>query len=314
MAARTAPSLQWADSGDRPYLAVEIHGLSKSFGRTKALDGLDLTVAPGDITGFLGPNGAGKSTAIRVLLGLLRADGGSVRLLGGDPWHDAVDLHRRIAYVPGDVTLWPNLTGLQAIDFLARLRGNDVDARRRDQLIERFELDPHKKARTYSKGNRQKVAIVAAFSTDAELYILDEPTSGLDPLMEKAFQQCVKEVAGRGAAVLLSSHILAEVEKLCDNVTIIRAGKAVRSGSLEELRHLMRTTVTVRTRTDGAALQRSPFVHDFAIADGHYTFSVDRTELDRAAAQLTDLGILDLTVTPASLEDMFLREYQGATR
>jgi ABC-2 type transport system ATP-binding protein len=297
----TAPSLQRTNAGARSELAVEIRGLSKSFGRTQALDGLDLTVAHGDIAGFLGPNGAGKSTTIRVLLGLLRADGGTVRLLGGDPWHDAVDLHRRIAYVPGDVTLWPNLTGLQAIDFLAR-------------LIERFELDPHKKARTYSKGNRQKVAIVAAFSTNAELYILDEPTSGLDPLMEKAFQQCVEEVTGHGAAVLLSSHILAEVEKLCDTVTIIRSGRTVKSGSLDELRHLMRTTVTVRTRTDGQALQRSPFVHDFAINDGHYTFSVDRNELDRAMGELTDLGILDLTVTPASLEDLFLREYQGASR
>ncbi len=186
-----------------------------------------------------------------MLLGLLRADGGTVRLLGGDPWRDAVALHRRIAYVPGDVTLWPNLTGMQAIDFLARLRGDGtVDTRRRDQLIERFELDPHKKARTYSKGNRQKVAIVAAFSTNADLYILDEPTAGLDPLMEKAFQQCVAEVTDHGAAVLLSSHILAEVEKLCDTVTIIRAGRAVRSGKLDELRHLMRTTVTVRTRGD----------------------------------------------------------------
>ena len=194
-----------------------------------------------------------------MLLGLLRADSGSVALLGGDPWRDAVALHRRIAYVPGDVTLWPNLTGLQAIDFLARLRGDgSVDTRRRDQLIERFELDPHKKARTYSKGNRQKVAIVAAFSCNAELYILDEPTSGLDPLMEKAFQQCVQEVTGRGAAVLLSSHILAEVEKLCDNVTIIRAGRAVRSGTLAELRHLMRTTVKVRTRTDGSVAAARP--------------------------------------------------------
>jgi ABC-2 type transport system ATP-binding protein len=274
-----------------------------------------LTVAPGDITGFLGPNGAGKSTTIRVLLGLLRANSGTVGLLGGDPWRDAVNLHRRIAYVPGDVTLWPNLTGLQAIDFLARLRGKDaVNTRRRDQLIERFELDPHKKARTYSKGNRQKVAIVAAFSTNAELYILDEPTSGLDPLMEKAFQTCVSEVADQGAAVLLSSHILAEVEQLCKTVTIIRAGRAVRSGTLDQLRHLMRTTVKVRTHSDGRKLQSTPFVHDFAVHDGHYVFSVDRTELDRAMALLTELGIIDLTVTPASLEDMFLREYQGADR
>ncbi|WP_019970890.1 ABC transporter ATP-binding protein [Mycobacterium sp. 141] len=290
--------------------AIEIQGLSKSFGRTKALDGLNLSVAPGAVTGFLGPNGAGKSTTIRVLLGLLRADGGTVRLLGGDPWHDAVALHRRIAYVPGDVTLWPNLTGMQVIDFLTGLRGNNIDTRRRDQLIERFELDPHKKARTYSKGNRQKVAIVAAFSTNAELYILDEPTSGLDPLMEKAFQQCVSEVSALGAAVLLSSHILAEVEKLCDNVTIIRGGRTVRSGTLSQLRHLMQTTVQVRTNTDGQVLQRIPYVHDFAVADGHYRFSVDRSDLDRTMVELAELGIRDLSVTPASLEDLFLREYQ----
>lgn len=295
--------------------AVEIHGLVKTFGRTRALDGLDLTVSPGDIAGFLGPNGAGKSTTIRVLLGLLRADDGTARVLGGDPWRDAVDLHRRIAYVPGDVTLWPNLTGMQAIDFLASLRGDGaVDTRRRDELIERFELDPHKKARTYSKGNRQKVALVAAFSTGADLLILDEPTSGLDPLMEQAFQRCVEEAARDGAAVLLSSHILAEVEKLCDTVTIIRAGRTVRAGTLDELRHLMRTTVTVRTRGDARDLDRAAFVHDFAVVDGRTRFSVARDDLDRAMTALTDLGIEELTVTPASLEDMFLREYSGVGR
>ena len=297
----------------RSQLAVEIQGLTKSFGRTKALDGLDLTVAPGDITGFLGPNGAGKSTTIRVLLGLLRADGGTVRLLGGDPWRDAVALHRRIAYVPGDVTLWPNLTGRRPSTFWPGCAAG-VDTRRRDQLIERFELDPHKKARTYSKGNRQKVAIVAAFSTNAELYMLDEPSSGLDPLMEKAFQTCVDEVADRGATVLLSSHILAEVEKLCDNVTIIRAGRAVKSGTLEELRHLMRTTITVRTRGDVRALQQVPYVHDFSSQDGDARFSVDRNDLDFTMEHLTELGIEELTVTPASLEDLFLREYQGVNR
>lgn len=293
--------------------AVEIHGLTKKFGRSTALDGLDLTVAPGDVTGFLGPNGAGKSTTIRILLGLLRADTGTVRLLGGEPWHDAVALHRRIAYVPGDVTLWPNLTGAQAIDFLARLRGGSVDTRRRDELIRRFELDPHKSARTYSKGNRQKVAIVAAFSTDAELYILDEPTSGLDPLMERNFQQCVAEVADRGAAVLLSSHILAEVEKLCDNVTIIRDGRTVRSGTLDELRHLMRTTVTARIRGDAAQLRRLPAVHDFAARDGQISFSVDRADLGTTMDRLAGLGIDELAVAPASLEDLFLREYQGVS-
>jgi ABC-2 type transport system ATP-binding protein len=307
----TATSLQRASTTKGSKPAVEIQGLKKTFGRTKALDGLNLRVDHGSIAGFLGPNGAGKSTTIRVLLGLLRAEAGSVRLLDGDPWCDAVTLHRRIAYVPGDVTLWPNLTGQQAIDFLGRLRGNGIDIKRRDQLIERFELDPHKKARTYSKGNRQKVAIVAAFSTNAELYILDEPTSGLDPLMEKAFEECVNEVADTGAAVLLSSHILAEVEKLCDTVTIIRSGRTVRSGTLEELRHLMRTTVKVRIRGESQALQQIPYVHDFSSQDGQSRFSVDRADLNRTMDKLTDLGIEELTVTPASLEDMFLREYHG---
>ncbi|MDA4105843.1 ABC transporter ATP-binding protein [Mycolicibacterium holsaticum] len=293
--------------------AVEIRGLRKRFGHTKALDGLDMVVEPGSIAGFLGPNGAGKSTTIRVLLGLLRADGGTVKLLGADPWHDAVALHRRIAYVPGDVTLWPNLTGGQAIDFLAGLR-DAFDTNRRDELIERFELDPDKKARTYSKGNRQKVALIAAFSTNAELYILDEPTSGLDPLMDKAFQRCVQEAADNGSSVLLSSHILAEVERLCDSVTIIRAGRTVRAGRLAELRHLMRTTVKVRTRSTMDGMRSAPFVHDFAAEDGVCTFAVDRDDLDRAMSQLSALGIDELSVSPASLEDMFLREYQGAQR
>ncbi|MCB0936381.1 MAG: ABC transporter ATP-binding protein [Mycolicibacterium sp.] len=291
--------------------AVEIRGLVKKFGGTTALDGLDLTVARGSVTGFLGPNGAGKSTTIRVLLGLLRADGGTARLLGRDPWRDAVDLHRRIAYVPGDVTLWPNLTGAQAIEFLCGLRGG-ADHRRRDGLIERFELDPHRKARTYSKGNRQKVALVAAFASDADIYILDEPTSGLDPLMEKAFQQCVTEVSRRGAAVLLSSHILAEVEKLCDTVTIIRAGRTVQAGSLQQLRHLMRTTVTARTRAGDPGVWDWPGVQDAGTGNGELRLSVDRDHLDATMGRLTRLGIVDLTVTPASLEDLFLREYRGA--
>ncbi|HEY5150264.1 MAG TPA: ABC transporter ATP-binding protein [Mycobacterium sp.] len=278
--------------------AVEIHGLVKTFGHTRALNGLDLIVRPGSVTGFLGPNGAGKSTTIQVLLGLLRAESGTVRLLGR-------------AYVPGDVTLWPNLTGAQDIDFLCGLRGG-ADQRRHDGLVERFELDPHKKARTYSKGNRQKVALVAAFATDADIYILDEPTSGLDPLMEKAFERCVAEVAHRGAAVLLSSHILAEVEKLCDTVTIIRAGRTVQAGSLAQLRHLMRTTVTVRTREQAAEVRSWPGVHDADFKDGQVRFSVERDQLESAMGRLTRLGIVELTVTPASLEDLFLREYQGA--
>ncbi|GAY16157.1 ABC transporter ATP-binding protein [Mycobacterium sp. shizuoka-1] len=302
-----------ATATTRTDTAVEIRGLVKTFGRTRALDGMDLTVRAGSVAGFLGPNGAGKSTTIRVLLGLLRADGGTVRLLGGDPWLDAVALHRRIAYVPGDVTLWPNLTGGQVIDFLCGLRGG-ADARRRDALIERFELDPHKKSRTYSKGNRQKVALIAAFATDADIYILDEPTSGLDPLMENVFQHCVHEVARRGAAVLLSSHVLAEVEKVCDTVTIIRAGRTVQSGSLAQLQELMRTTVTARTHRDPSVVSRWPGLHDVNVRDGQIRFTVGRDVLDATMAHLTQLGIADLTVTPASLEDLFLREYRSAAQ
>src|SRR5918998_1668683 len=240
---------------------IEIRDLHKSFGTVKALDGLDLTVRPGEVAGFLGPNGSGKSTTIRVLLGLLRADSGSVRLLGGDPWQDAVALHRRLTYVPGDVSLWPNLTGGEAIDLLTRLRGG-TDKRRRAELLERFELDPTKKARTYSKGNRQKVALVAALASDVELLVLDEPTSGLAPLMEAVFTECIAEAKAAGRSVLLSSHILAEVEKLCDTVTIIRNGQAVQSGTLAELRHLTRTTVTATVDGAPEALSALPGIHD----------------------------------------------------
>jgi ABC-2 type transport system ATP-binding protein len=221
---------------------IELSGLCKSFGHTQALDGLDLTVSAGEVHGFLGPNGAGKTTAIRVLLGLLRSDRGTARLLGGDPWHDATSLHRRLAYVPGDVTLWPSLSGGEIIDLLGRLHGG-IDAKRRAGLLERFELDPAKKARAYSKGNRQKVALVAALACDVELLILDEPTSGLDPLMEAQFRSCVAEERSRGRTVLLSSHILAEAEALCDRVTIISAGRSVETGSLADLRHLTRTSI-----------------------------------------------------------------------
>ena len=237
--------------------AIAVSGLVKSFGAKRALDGFDLTVRTGEVHGFLGPNGAGKSTTIRVLLGLLRADAGDVRLLGGDPWRDAVALHRRLAYVPGEVNLWPNLSGGESIDVLGRLRGG-LDPARRDALIDRFELDPRIKGRAYSKGNRQKVALVAALAADVELLLMDEPTSGLDPLMEAVFQQVVQEAAADGRTVLLSSHILAEVEALCRRVTIIRQGRAVQSGSLEELRSLTRTTVTAGLRDADEAEAPSP--------------------------------------------------------
>lgn len=292
--------------------AVEVHDLRKAFGHVQALDGLDLTVRAGEVAGFLGPNGAGKSTTIRVLLGLLRPDSGSARLLGGDPWHDAVDLHRRLAYVPGDVNLWPNLTGGEAIDLLTRLRGS-VDPQRKKLLLDRFELDPSKKARTYSKGNRQKVALVAAFASDVELLVLDEPTSGLDPLMESVFTLCVREVTAEGRSVLLSSHILAEVEKLCDTVTIIRAGRTVQSGTLTELRHLTRSSVTAVTERDPSALDALDGVHDLVVepgADGtRARFDVDNDHVEAVLRALTDLGLRSVTVNPPSLEELFLRHY-----
>lgn len=290
--------------------AVEAVGLVKRFGRVRALDGLELRVEAGDVAGFLGPNGAGKSTTIRVLLGLLRADSGEARLLGGDPWRDAAALHRRIAYVPGDVNLWPNLTGGQAIDILARLRG-DHDGRRRDALIERFELDPRKKARSYSKGNRQKVALVAALASNAELLILDEPTSGLDPLMEQVFSDCVRDVAREGRSVLLSSHIFAEVETLCDTVTIIRAGRTVEQGSLAELRHLHRSTVTVVADAAGRAIERMPGIADVAADGDRLSFTVDDEHQPEVLRQLAELTPRSLVITPPSLESLFLRHYGG---
>ncbi|RKF27785.1 ABC transporter ATP-binding protein [Micromonospora globbae] len=287
--------------------AISASALVKTFGRVRALDGLDLHVDVGEVHGFLGPNGSGKSTTIRVLLGLLRADAGSVSLLGG-PWRDAVDLHRRLAYVPGDVNLWPNLTGGEAIDLFGSLRGG-LDRRRRDDLIQRFQLDPSKRARTYSKGNRQKVAIVAAFASDVELYILDEPTSGLDPLMEAAFQECVREVKSQGRTVLLSSHIFSEVEALCDRVSIIRQGRTVESGTLAELRHLTRTSVSVDTARPITGLAELPGVYDAVVSTTHATFAVDTADLNRVLEYLTRFDVRALASAPPSLEELFLRHY-----
>jgi ABC-2 type transport system ATP-binding protein len=282
--------------------------LVKTFGPTRALDGLDLEVEAGEVHGFLGPNGSGKTVTIRILLGLLRADSGEARLFGADPWHDAVDLHRRLAYVPGDTNLWPNLTGGEIIDVLGRLRGG-LDDRRRAELVERFDLDPRKKARTYSKGNRQKVALVAALASDAELLVLDEPTAGLDPLMEAVFQDCILDAKAEGRTVLLSSHILAEVERLCDRVTIIRKGSTVQRGTLTELRHLTRTTVVAETRQPVPALDRMTGVHDLEVDDGRVSFDVDTDALDGAVAQLVDAGLVSLTSHPPTLEELFLRHY-----
>ncbi|MFY4721960.1 ATP-binding cassette domain-containing protein [Streptomyces sp. LaBMicrA B280] len=288
--------------------AITVAGLHKSFGRTHALDGLDLEVGTGEVHGFLGPNGAGKSTAIRVLLGLLRADAGAVRVLERDPFRDAVEVHRRIAYVPGDVTLWRNLSGGEVIDLFGRLRGG-LDARRRAELTERFELDPTKKGRTYSKGNRQKVALVAAFASDVDLLILDEPTSGLDPLMEEVFRHCVEEERARGRTVLLSSHILSEVEQLCDRVSIIRAGRTVESGSLAELRHLTRTSVSAELMGEPVGLTELPGVHDLDVQGRRVRLQVDTDQLDGVLRALVESGVRTLTSTPPTLEELFLRHY-----
>ncbi|MFV0134653.1 ATP-binding cassette domain-containing protein [Streptomyces sp. HMX87] len=291
--------------------AITVSGLYKSFGRTHALDGLDLDVESGEVHGFLGPNGAGKSTTIRVLLGLLRADSGAAQVLGRDPWTDAVELHRRLAYVPGDVELWPNLTGGEAIDLLARLRGG-LNKRRRAELVERFGLDPTKKGRAYSKGNRQKVAIVAALASDAELLLLDEPTAGLDPLMEVVFQDVITEARAAGRTVLLSSHILAQVEKLADRVSIIRLGRTVQSGTLGELRHLTRTTIEAETERPATGLDTLPGVHDLRTTDGRVRFAVDGAEVDGAVRKLTEFGIRSLVSHPPTLEELMLRHYDDA--
>lgn len=288
---------------------IEISGLTKHFGTTAALDGLDLEVAEGEVHGFLGPNGAGKSTAIRVLLGLLRIDGGAARLFGGNPWADAVELHRRLAYVPGDVTLWPKLTGGEIIDLFGRLRGQP-NTRKRDELIERFELDPTKKSRTYSKGNRQKVGLIAALASDVELLILDEPTSGLDPLMEEVFEECIREVKHAGHTVLLSSHILAEVEALCDRISIIRSGRTVETGTLDELRHVTSTLVSALTQRP-VDVTRLDGVTQVVIDGNRTRFSVDNAHLDAAIAALTRGTLISLTSAPPTLEELFVRHYES---
>ncbi|WP_067572979.1 ABC transporter ATP-binding protein [Nocardia acidivorans] len=288
--------------------AISVRDLHKNFGQVHALDGLDLEVAQGEVHGFLGPNGAGKSTTIRILLGILSRTSGTARVLGRDPWTDAVALHRDIAYVPGDVTLWPSLSGGETIDLLARMRGG-LDQRRRADLIERFELDPKKKARTYSKGNRQKVALVSAFSSNASLYLLDEPTSGLDPLMEQTFRECVHEASQRGCTMLLSSHILSEVEALCQRVTIIRAGRTVESGTLASMRHLSRTSITAEMIGDPGDLGRIPGVADIGFEDHTLHCQVDSEHLGELIKVLGDAGVRSLVSAPPTLEELFLRHY-----
>lgn len=290
---------------------IEVSNLQKSFGNQPALRDVNLVVQPGEIFGFIGPNGAGKTTTIRILLGLLRKDGGEATLFGRDPWHDAVELHRRLAYVPSDVTLWPNLTGGEVIDLLGRLHGG-FDPQRRKMLLDRFQLDPTQRCRSYSKGNRQKVLLVAALTTDADLLILDEPTSGLDPLMELVFQECIREAKDEGKTVFLSSHILAEVEAICDRIAIVRQGKIVESGTLAELRHLTQSKIMVETIAPLIGLETLEGVHHATREQEQWHFSVDAHALPEVMRMLAPLGIKSLVVQPPSLEELFLHHYGDA--
>ncbi|MEJ6949477.1 ABC transporter ATP-binding protein [Natronospora cellulosivora (SeqCode)] len=289
---------------------IKASNLKKNFGKAKALDGVDLEVNKGEIYGFIGPNGAGKTTTIRILLGIIKADEGYASIFGKDAWNDAVEIHKRVAYVPGDVNLWSNLTGGEVIDLFVKLRGSN-NKNRREELIEKFDLDPSKKCRSYSKGNRQKVALVAAFAAEADLYILDEPTSGLDPLMERVFQQCVMDIKRQGKSILLSSHILSEVEKLCDKVSIIREGKIIEAGSLDELRHLTRTSMSIKTREEIPSLDEVKGIHDIQEKDDLLTFQVDTEELSDIIKYISKYDLVKLESTGPKLEDLFMRHYEG---
>ena len=294
--------------GEAASFAIRTKNLAKNFGKFQALKDLNLEVKTGEVHGFLGPNGSGKSTTIRVLLGLLRKNGGEVELLGDDPWKNAVKLHRRLAYVPGEVNLWPNLSGGEAIDLLGDLRGG-LDENKRAQLLEDFQLEPEKKFRTYSKGNRQKVALVAALASDVELYLFDEPTSGFDPLMESVFQKHVKQLKAEGKTILLSSHILAEVEALCDQITIIREGRTVESGTLESMRHLQRTTVIVETERPITGLNKLKGIHNASVDGKKAHFEVEPANLGDALDYITDLNVQSIVSHPPQLEELFMRHY-----
>ncbi|WAA13348.1 ABC transporter ATP-binding protein [Fervidibacillus halotolerans] len=290
---------------------IEVRGVTKKFGNFTALNNINLTVGEGEIYGFIGPNGAGKSTTIRILLGMLKATDGKATIFGKDVWKDAVEIHKRISYVPGDVNLWPTLTGGEVIDILLKLRGNG-NSNKRDELLERFDLDPTKKCRAYSKGNRQKVALVAALAQDADLYIFDEPTSGLDPLMERIFQEYVRELSQEGKTVFLSSHILSEVEKLCDKVAIIRQGEIIEEGTLKEMRHLTRMNVIVQTKEPIDGLKEMDGIHHLEKRDKEWHFQVDADKMGSVITHISEFGIIHLESLPPTLEDLFMGFYEGS--
>ncbi len=289
---------------------VKVHGLQKSFGKFKALHDVNFTVNAGEVVGFIGPNGAGKSTTIRVLLGIINRDAGNVKIFNRDVWKDSLEIHKRISYVPGDVALWGSLSGGEIIDLFIKLHGGG-NKEKRDYLIKRFELDPKKKAKNYSKGNRQKVGLIAALSVDADLYILDEPTSGLDPLMEAVFQDEIEKIKHAGKAILLSSHILSEVERLADKVAIIRQGKVVETGTLDELRHLTRSTVTLITEGNVAEMASVKGVHDFKQNGNQATFSVDNKYINDILLKASELVVKKFESVPPTLEDLFMRHYEA---
>ena len=293
-----------------PILSLETVGLSKKFGKFTALDNVSLKVNEGEVFGYIGPNGAGKTTTIRVLLGILQASEGNARVFGMDAWRDAVEIHKRIAYVPGDMNLWPNLTGGEVIDLFVSLRGK-ADKGRREKLLKMFDLDPSKKCRAYSKGNRQKVALIAAFASDTDLYILDEPTSGLDPLMEQVFQEYILEQKNRGKGVFLSSHILSQVERLCDRVGIIREGKLVETGTMDELRHLTRISMNVETRVPIEGLHELTGVHGICKQQNGLSFQVDANEIGRVVSHISKFSVIKLESNPPTLEDLFMRHYNA---
>ena len=289
---------------------IEINNLQKSFGKFQALKDVSFTVAPGEVVGFIGPNGAGKSTTIRTILGILQKDAGSVKVFGKDAWQDSIEIHKRLSYVPGDVALWGNLTGGEIIDLFMKLHGG-ADFKKRDDLIKKFELDPRKKAKSYSKGNRQKVGLIAALSVDSDLYILDEPTSGLDPLMEAVFQDEVEKIKNAGKSILLSSHILSEVERLADKVVIIREGKIVETGTLQGLRHLTRSTLTLVAKGNVGELAKLNGVYDFQQKGQEVRFAIDNKSLNTILAAVAKLNVEKFEVVPPTLEDLFIRHYEG---
>lgn len=288
---------------------IEVKNLQKKFGKFEALSDVSFSVEPGEITGFIGPNGAGKSTTIRILLGIIKKSGGSAKIFGKDVWKDRQEIHKRTSYVPGDVALWNNLSGGEIIDVFMKLHGSGNKAKR-DELIERFELDPKKKAKNYSKGNRQKVGLISALAVESDLYLFDEPTSGLDPLMESIFQEEVKKIKEEGKAVLLSSHILSEVERLADKIVIIRQGEIVESGSLDEMRHLTHSVITLESDKDLTPLATMEGVHDFSQEKDQAEFSVDHEHLNEVLRTAATIGIRNIQSAPPTLEDLFIRHYE----